>query len=192
LLVFAAIGTALFLLITRGRLPSYLGSSFAFIAPITAVTATQGMSVAIGGILITGLLLVLVGVVVHVAGARWIDIVMPPAVTGTIVALIGLNLAPAAWDNVHKAPVTAMITLGAVILITVLFKGLLGRLAILLGVLVGYVAAIAQGQVDFTRVQQADWVGLPEFTGPTFDISVLGLFVPVVLVLIAENVGHVK
>src|SRR5699024_9858016 len=107
----------------------------AFIAPITAVTATQGMSAAVGGILITGLLLTLVGVVVHVAGARWIDLVMPPAVTGTIVALIGLNLAPAAWDNVQKAPATAMITLGAIILITVLFKGLLGRLAILLGVL---------------------------------------------------------
>jgi len=191
-LFFSAIGTTLFLLITRGRVPSYLGSSFAFIAPITAVTATQGMSVAVGGILITGLLLTLVGVVVHVAGARWIDIVMPPAVTGTIVALIGLNLAPAAWDNVQKAPATAMITLGAIILITVLFKGLLGRLAILLGVLVGYVAAVVQHQVDFTRVQRADWVGLPHFTGPTFDISVLGLFVPVVLVLIAENVGHVK
>src|SRR5699024_3438726 len=191
-LFFSAIGTALFLLITRGRVPSYLGSSFAFIAPITAVTATQGMSVAVGGILITGLLLMLVGVVVHVAGARWIDIVMPPAVTGTIVALIGLNLAPAAWDNVQQAPATAMTTLGAIILITVLFNGLLGRLAILLGVLVGYVAAISQGQVDFSRVQHADWVGLPHFTGPTFDISVLGLFVPVVLVLIAENVGHVK
>lgn len=191
-LFFSAIGTALFLLITRGRVPSYLGSSFAFIAPITAVTATQGMSAAVGGILITGALLVLVGVVVHVAGARWIDIVMPPAVTGTIVALIGLNLAPAAWGNVEQAPITAMVTLGAIILITVLFKGLLGRLAILLGVVIGYVVAIAQGQVDFTRVQQADWVGLPQFTGPSFDASVLGLFVPVVLVLIAENVGHVK
>src|SRR5699024_3221062 len=191
-LFFSAIGTTLFLLITRGRVPSYLGSSFAFIAPITAVTATQGMSVGVGGILITGLLLTLVGVVVYVAGARWINIVMPPAVTFNIVELLGLKLAEAAWDNVQKAPATAMITLGAIILITVLFKGLLGRLAILLGVLVGYVAAVVQHQVDFTRVQRADWVGLPHFTGPTFDISVLGLFVPVVLVLIAENVGHVK
>src|SRR5699024_7838239 len=121
-------------------------------------------------------LLTLVGVVVHVAGARWIDLVMPPAVTGTIVALIGLNLAPAAWDNVQKAPATAMITLGAIILITVLFKGLLGRLAILLGVLVGYVAAIVQHQVDFTRVQQADWVDCrtspaPRSTSPCWACS---------------------
>ena len=191
-LFFSALGTAGFLLITRGRVPSYLGSSFAFIAPIGAVMGTKGMSTAIGGILVTGLLLALVGLVVHLAGAKWIDIVMPPAVTGTIVALIGFNLAPAAWDNVQLAPVTALVTLGSIVLITVFFRGILGRLAILLGVLIGYAAAMIRGEVDFDRVNEAAWVGLPEFTAPTFDVTVLGLFVPVVLVLIAENVGHVK
>jgi uracil-xanthine permease len=191
-LFFSAIGTALFLLITRNRLPSYLGSSFAFIAPITAATASHGESVAVGGILVTGLVLAAIGVLVHFAGARWIDVVMPPIVTGTIVALIGLNLAPAAWNNFKLAPVTAVITLASIILVTVLFKGILGRLSILVGVIVGYVVAMIRGEVDFTAVEQAQWFGFPHFVTPSFDPAVLGLFVPVVLVLVAENVGHVK
>lgn len=191
-LFFSAVGTFLFLIITRNRVPSYLGSSFAFIAPIGAATATSGMSAAIGGILITGVLLALVGLVVHFAGAKWIDIVMPPAVTGTIVALIGFNLAPSAWGNVQEAPITAVVTLVSIVLITVLFRGLIGRLAILIGVLIGYATAMVRGEVDFTLVNEAAWVGLPTFTAPSFDIAVLGLFVPVVLVLVAENVGHVK
>lgn len=191
-LFFSAIGTIGFLLITRNRLPSYLGSSFAFIAPITAATASGGQSVAVGGILVTGVVLALIGVVVHFAGPRWIDLTMPPIVTGTIVALIGLNLAPAAWNNFQLFPVTAVITLASIILITVLFKGIVGRLAILLGVIIGYVVAAIRGEVDFAPVAKADWFGLPEFVTPTFDVAVLGLFVPVVLVLVAENVGHVK
>ena len=192
-LFFSAIGTVGFLLITRGRVPSYLGSSFAFLAPMGAGTAAQlPMSVALGGILVTGVLLAIIGLVVHLAGAKWIDIAMPPAVTGTIVALIGLNLAPTAWTNVQEAPVTALVTLGSIVLITVLFRGMIGRLAILMGVLVGYLVAVLRSEVDFTEVSNAAWVGLPQFTAPTFDVSVLGLFVPVVMVLIAENVGHVK
>ncbi|OLT53409.1 uracil-xanthine permease family protein [Cellulosimicrobium sp. CUA-896] len=191
-LFFSALGTAVFLLITRNRLPSYLGSSFAFIAPIGAATASQGQAVAVGGILVTGLVLAAVGLVVHLAGARWIDVVMPPIVTGTIVALIGLNLAPTAWTNVEQAPVTAVVTLTAIILVTVLFKGILGRLSILVGVVVGYVVAVVQGEVDFAAVRDAAWFGLPQFVAPSFDVAVLGLFVPVVLVLVAENVGHVK
>jgi uracil-xanthine permease len=192
-LFFSAIGTVAFLLITGNRLPSYLGSSFAFIAPILAAKGADGdLGVAVGGILATGLLLAIVGAVVHVTGGGWIDAVMPPIVTGTIVALIGLNLAPAAYNNFKGAPTTALITLVAIILVSVLFKGIVGRLSILVGVVVGYVAAVVQGQVDFTPVEKAAWVGLPEFHAPRFDAGVLGLFLPVVLVLIAENVGHVK
>lgn len=191
-LFFSAVGTVAFLLITRNRLPSYLGSSFAFIAPIGAATASQGQSVAVGGILVTGLVLAAVGLVVHLAGARWIDVAMPPIVTGTIVALIGLNLAPAAWGNFQQAPVTAVVTLAAILVVSVLFRGILGRLSILVGVVVGYVVAVLQGEVDFTAVRDADLFGLPQFVTPTFDVAVLGLFVPVVLVLVAENVGHVK
>lgn len=191
-LFFSAVGTVVFLLVTRNRLPSYLGSSFAFIAPVVAATASGGQSVAVGGILVTGLVLAAVGVLVHVAGSRWIEVVMPPVVTGTIVALIGFNLAPVAWGSVRKAPLTAIVTLAAIVLTTVLFRGILGRLSILVGVLVGYVAALLQGQVDFERFNDAAWVGLPPFVAPSFDVEVLGLFVPVVLVLVAENVGHVK
>ncbi|WP_136517910.1 uracil-xanthine permease family protein [Cellulomonas telluris] len=199
-LFFSALGTALFLLLTRNRLPSYLGSSFAFIAPIGAATAAGGQSVAVGGILVTGLALAVVGVVAHLAGTRWIDALMPPVVTGTIVALIGFNLAPAAWGSCtddgcsgfRAAPVTATVTLLAIVLVTVLFRGILGRLSILVGVLVGYAVALVRGEVDLEAVGEAAWVGLPPFVTPTFDLAVLGLFLPVVLVLVAENVGHVK
>jgi uracil-xanthine permease len=200
-LFFSAIGTITFLLITGNKLPSYLGSSFAFIAPITAATASGGQSVAIGGILATGLLLAVVGAVVHFAGPRWIQVAMPPVVTGVIVALIGLNLAPVAWGSCDEqgtctgfqaSPVTAVVTLASIILIQVLFRGIVGRLAILLGVVIGYAFAATRGEVDLEAVRQADWVGLPHFTAPSFDPGVLGLFLPVVLVLIAENVGHVK
>ncbi|MGO1737667.1 MAG: uracil-xanthine permease family protein, partial [Actinomycetaceae bacterium] len=197
-LFFSAVGTLMFLVITGGRLPSYLGSSFAFIAPITALQAVDGqptpeeMAVALGGVLVTGIALALVGLLVHIAGSRWIDLIMPPTVTGTIVALIGFNLAPAAWDNVQLAPVTAVVTIVSILLVTVLFRGLLGRLSILVGVLVGYATALARGEVELDPVRDAAWIGLPEFTAPSFDVQVLGLFLPVVLVLVAENVGHVK
>ncbi len=191
-LFFSAVGTILFLVVTRNRVPSYLGSSFAFIAPIGAATEVGGMPAALGGILVVGVLLALIGLLVHVAGARWIDVVMPPIVTGTVVALIGFNLAPSAWNNVQAAPATAMVTIAVVVLVTVLFRGILGRLAILVGVLAGYVVAVLRDEVSFTRVGEADWFGLPTFTAPSFDLSLMGLFVPVVIVLVAENIGHVK
>ncbi|MDR1442437.1 MAG: NCS2 family nucleobase:cation symporter [Bifidobacteriaceae bacterium] len=200
-LFFSAIGTALFLILTRNQLPSYLGSSFAFIAPILAAK-TESMGVALFGVLCAGLLLAVVGMVVQVAGSGWLDAFMPPVMTGTIVMLIGFNLAASAWGQVDEhgdptggfrmAPLTAWITVIAVVLVTVLFKGILGRLSILLGVLVGYAAAVIQGQVDFTEVGKAPWFGLPPFTTPEPDFNVLVMFLPVVLVLIAENVGHVK
>ena len=197
-IMFSGIGTILFLLITRNKLPSYLGSSFAFIAPITAAVATAGMGSALFGILAVGLLLAAVGALVQVTGAVWIDALMPPVVSGAIVALIGFNLAPAAKANFVLAPLTALITLAAVILCTVLFRGILGRLSIFLGVIVGYVAAVIQGEVDFSTVSDAAWVGLPPLTLPSNPFenpavwAVLPAFLPVVLVLIAENVGHIR
>ena len=192
-LFFTAFSTALFLLINKNKLPSYLGSSFGFIAPIAAVTtAHKDLAVASFGIMVTGALLLLIGVIVHYAGSRWIDMIMPPMVTGAIVSIIGFNLAPSAWKNFNSAPLTALVTLVAVMLISVLFKGLIGRLNILLGVLVGYVFAITQGEVDFTAVKEAAWFGLPHFQLPQADMSVLAMFIPVVLVLVAENIGHVK
>lgn len=201
-LFFTGIGTIIFILITSGRLPSYLGSSFALLAPIGAVTGYVAgggdpvdpakASLAQGGIIAVGLALALVGVIVHFAGARWIDKLMPPVVTGAIVSLIGFNLAPAAWNNVKLAPVTAVTTIVAILLVTVLFKGIIGRLSILIGVIAGYAVAAIRGEVNFSAISNASWVGAPEFRAPAFDLSLLGLFVPVVLVLVAENVGHVK
>jgi len=201
-LFFTGLGTLLFLGITSGRLPSYLGSSFALIAPIGAVTGyvaggggpidAHKASLAQGGVIAAGAALALVGAVVHIAGAGWIDRLMPPIVTGAIVSLIGFNLAPSAWNNVKSAPVTALVTIVSILLITVLFKGIIGRLAILLGVLIGYVTACLRGEVDFSAISHAGWVGAPAFRAPAFDVTLLGLFVPVVLVLVAENIGHVK
>lgn len=126
-LFFTAMSTALFLLINRNVLPSYLGSSFGFIAPITAVTtANKGIAVASFGIMVTGILLALVGVLVHYAGSKWIDIIMPPVVNGAIVAIIGFNLAPSVWTNFQAAPDTALVTLLAVLLVAVAVQGLAG------------------------------------------------------------------
>jgi uracil-xanthine permease len=197
-LLFSGIGTLLFLLITRNRLPSYLGSSFAFIAPITAAVASTGMGGALFGILAVGVLLALVGVVVLITGIGWINALMPPVVSGAIVALIGFNLAPAAKNNFQLAPLTALITLAAVIFSTVLFRGMLARLSIFIGVVVGYIAAVIAGEVDFSAVGDAAWIGLPQFAVPGNPFadsalwSVLPAFLPVVLVLVAENVGHIR
>ena len=201
-LFFTAMSTALFLLINKNKLPSYLGSSFGFIAPIAAVaSAHKGLAVASFGIMCTGITLAIVGIIVHFAGSKWIDIIMPPVVTGGIVSIIGFNLAPSVWNNWNaKTPkgatassaATAAVTLAAVLLISVLFRGLIGRLNILLGVLVGYLFAVANHQVDFSAVEKAAWIGWPKFHLPQVDWSVLAMFIPVVLVLIAENVGHVK
>ena len=191
-LLFSGVGTLLFLIVTGNRLPSYLGSSFAFIGPVLAATASHGVSSALGGIIVAGLLLATVGAIVHVAGVRWIEALMPPVVTGTIVALIGLSLAPVSWSNFRPQPLTAVGTLAVIVVCMVAFKGLVGRLSILVGVIVGYALAVAQHQVDFEAVHKAAWVGLPTFTAPSFHPGVVGLFIPVVLVLIAENLGHVK
>jgi uracil-xanthine permease len=191
-LFFSGVGTILFLLVTRNRLPSYLGSSFAFIAPITAATASDGRGGALFGIVVVGLLLALVGAVVTFTGTGWIDALMPPIVAGAIVALIGLNLAPVAKANFVKAPWVALITLLAVILWTVVFRGLIARLSIFFGVVVGYLCAVIAGQVDFGPVGKAAWIGVPDLMAPTVAWSVLPAFLPVVLVLVAENVGHVR
>ncbi|MGW4337175.1 uracil-xanthine permease family protein [Rhodococcus koreensis] len=193
-LLFSGIGTALFLLITRGRIPSYLGSSFAFIAPLTA-SQSSGPAAQLGGVAAAGLLLLVIGVAVKLAGSRVIDAVMPPVVTGAVVALIGLNLAPTAVDSFESQPLIAGVTLLAILLVTVLGPGLLGRLGILVGVVVGWVFAAAIGGLAEERVtalRDAAWFGVPELRGPTFEWSVIALTLPVVIVLIAENVGHVK
>ncbi len=193
-LLFSGIGTALFLLLTRGRVPSYLGSSFAFIAPLSA-SAGSGPAAQLGAILVAGVVLALVGLLVKALGAHVIDAVMPPVVTGAVVALIGLNLAPTAANSFEAQPLVAFVTLVVILLVTVVGPGMLGRLGILVGVVVGWVFAALTGSLASERVdamREAAWFGLPEFRGPTFELSVILLTLPVVIVLVAENVGHVK
>lgn len=193
-LLFSGIGTILFLLVTRNRLPSYLGSSFAFIAPLTA-TQAQGIGAQLGGIICAGALLVLIGVIVSFAGRRVLGAVMPPAVTGAIVALIGLNLAPTATKNFQEQPLIAFVTLVAIAVITVAGRGMVARLGILLGVVVGWVFAALTGGVDDAAKQaiaDSAWIGLPTFHSPEFSTSAILITLPVVVVLVAENVGHVK
>ncbi len=208
---FSAFGTALFLTITRNRVPSYLGSSFAFIAPLAAagVTSANGpldaatISKGLGGVLLAGILLAIVGLVVARFGAGWIDRSMPPVVTGAVVALIGLNLAGAAKSQWSASPWTALVTLSATLIAMVAFKGFISRVAILFGAVVGGVFSALRGewttalesfdgQTALEHIGAADWFGIPEFHTPTFDGSVLVAFVPVVIILIAENIGHLK
>lgn len=191
-LLFTGVATIIFLLMTRNKVPSYLGSSFALIAPVVAATNAHDMSAALGGIVMTGAALFLVGLIVQKTGTGWIHALMPPVVMGTIVALIGLNLASATLVPMQTFPLTTFLTVLAVVIATVAFKGLLGRLSILVGLVAGYVVALAQGQVDFQPVADAAWVGLPQFHTPTFQFDTALLFLPAVFVLIAENIGHVR
>jgi uracil-xanthine permease len=189
----SGVGTILFNLITRNRVPSYTGSSFAFIAPVTAAQAHGGVPAALGGILCAGVALFLIGLLVDRAGYRVIEFLLPPVVTGAIVALIGLNLAPVAADNFTKEAGIAMVTLVSILLIGVAVKNFLSRLSVFLGVVVGYVFAALLGRVNWDAVHDAAWVGFPDFTTPTFNGKAILLIVPaVILVLLAENAGHVK
>ncbi|NQW65270.1 MAG: nitrate reductase [Actinobacteria bacterium] len=191
-LFFSGIGTLLFLIITQNKLPSYLGSSFAFLAPIAASVKSDDMATALGGVVATGVILAVVGLIVRSSGTGWIDWLLPPVVTGTIVMVIGLNLAGAAKNNFAAGPVVGVITLASIALISAFSRGFLGRIAIFAGLVVGYVVAMFMGDVNTDGISAAKWVAMPSFTTPTFNMSAIVLFLPVVLVLIAENVGHIK
>src|SRR5215213_2933593 len=166
-LLFSGIGTVLFLVITGNRLPSYLGSSFSVIAPVTAAVASNGTGSALGGLIAVGLLLIAIGAIVHFVGTGWLDATLPPVVTGAIVALIGFNLAPAAKDNFEKGPVDGLVTLVLLVAILAFFRGIIGRLAIFLAVVTGYLVALALGDVDTSAIGAAPWIGLPDFQAPT-------------------------
>ena len=195
-LLFSGIGTLLFVLLTNNRVPSYLGSSFAFLGPIAAAKAGgTDIALALGGIVATGVVLALVGLIVQQAGIKWIEAIMPPIVTGSIVVIIGLNLAGVAKGQFAADPKLATITLVSVLLIAVAFRGFVARLSIVLGLVVGYVFAALTGLISSdasANISNAAWFGTPSFTTPQFSTNAIILFLPVVLVLIAENVGHVK
>jgi uracil-xanthine permease len=192
-LLFSGIGTLLFCAITRNRVPSYTGSSFAFIAPVIAAKSDGGIPAALGGIVCAGVALFAVGLLIDRVGYRPVAVLLPPVVTGAIVALIGLNLAPVAKDQFTEQAGIALFTLAAILLFTVALRGLAAQLSVFLGVSAGYVFAALFGKVDWSGVRRADWVGFPDFTTPVLQARAILLIVPaVLLVLIAENAGHVK
>ncbi len=205
---FSGIGTLIFFLVTGGRVPSYLGSSFAFIAVVVAATGYGGsgpnlnIPLALGGIIGAGLVYAVLGVVVWFAGYRWVEKLMPPAVTGAVVAAIGLNLAPLAVKNVGASGFDTAIGLATVLmvgLVAVRAPSSARRLPILLGGLGGYalylVCANGLGlakPIDFSAVAAAAWIGLPHFVSPVFKASAVGVIAPVAIILVAENLGHIK
>ena len=191
-LFFSGVGTLLFLIITQNKLPSYLGSSFAFLAPIAAAVNKESMAAALGGVVATGVLLALVGLIAKMVGTGWIDWLLPPVVTGTIVMVIGFNLAGAAKGGLASGPVLGTVTLLAIAFFAAFSRGFLGRISIFMGLLVGYLVAFLMGDVKTDGISNAKWFAAPTFTAPEFKMNVIILFLPVVLVLVAENVGHVK
>jgi uracil-xanthine permease len=207
---FSGIGTLIFFFVTGGRIPSYLGSSFAFIGPVLAVMAVAGqddMPKALGGIVIAGLVYTIIGLVVHMYGSEWIDNLMPPIITGGVVAIIGLNLADEARAMAQQDIGLALLTILAILAVALFGRGLIGLLPILIGTAIGYLLALILGGpssagrdilgwhvsgVDFSPVSDAALIGMPNFRTPSFDGNAIALIAPVAVVLVAENTGHIK
>ncbi len=208
-ILMSGICTILFFCMTGGRVPSYLGSSFAFIGVVAAATghitgsgANPNISVALGGIVACGVIYAIIGFMVMLTGTRWIEKLMPPVVTGAVVMIIGLNLAPVTVKAVAGHPFDmwmALITVLCMGIIAVFTRGLLQRLLLLIGLLIAYlIYAIATnglgwGQpIDFSQISAAPWFGLPSLTAPTFQTNAMLIIAPVALILVAENLGHIK
>lgn len=207
-ILFSGVGTLVFFAATAGRVPSYLGSSFSFIAVVVAVSGYGGhgpnpdVGPALGGIMAAGALYAGIGLLVVVTGTAWIERLMPPAVTGAVGAAIGLNLAPVAVGGMqgtgaHVA--VSLVTLMATSLVAVYAPPALRRVSILVGIAVGYGAdlCLANGlgllpPVDFHDVASAAWFGLPAFRAPTFEPTAMAFIAPVAFILVAENLGHIK
>lgn len=209
ILLMNGIGTILYLFITKGKIPAYLGSSFAFISPVLVVLdkyqGEEGYSYALGGFLLVGLVLTIVGLIVRFAGTAWIDVVFPPAAMGAIVAVIGLELVPVAaemagwippadagadWTMDKKSATVALLTLLITIVFWVTLRGFLKIIPILLGIISGYVIAWLFGLLSFEAVENASWVTLPEFYAMKIDWTSILIILPAALVLIPEHIGH--
>ena len=204
----SGIGTLLFFVLVGGRVPSYLGSSFAFIGLVIAVTGYAGqghnanLGVALGGIIACGVASVAIGLIVMAVGTAWIERLMPPVVTGAVVAVIGLNLAPIAVNGVTANNFDAWMALCTVLcvgLVAVYARGMLQRLLILVGLALAYIiyALLTNGAgfgkpIDFSIIANAAWFGVPAFSSPVFKPEAMTLLAPVAIILIAENLGHIK
>jgi uracil-xanthine permease len=212
-IMMSGIATIIFLLIVKNRVPSYLGTSAAFVGGVAAIRNGGGdSSDVVGALLVAGVVLALVGLVIHFAGLNAINKVLPPAVTGAVVMLIGFNLAPVAagvyWPQDQWV---ALATMAFVIVASLALRGFLARIAILLGLVFGYLLSVlldvtvgqitspdgtgevvTRDRINFDSVGAADWFGLPDFIAPSFSLNFSLLVIPAVIALVAENVGHVK
>ena len=204
----SGVGTLLFFFLTGGRVPSYLGSSFAFIGVVIAATGYTGsgpnpnLPMALGGIIACGVLYTAIGLVVSATGSGWVERLMPPVVTGAVVAVIGLNLAAVPIKNMAPTPFDAWMqaaTFVSVAVVAVYARGMLQRLLILAGLIQASLiyALLTNGfglgtPIDLSKVAAAAWIGLPQFHAPVFDGSAMLMIAPVALILVAENLGHLK
>lgn len=201
-LLFNGIGTLLYIFITKGKIPSYLGSSFAFLAPVFAVMAQHDYQTALGGFIASGLIFVIVALLVKVAGIGWLKKIFPPASMGAIVTIIGLELAATAADmagfpvglNVKeldpKVVTVSMITLATVVFGSIIFRGFLKSIPVLIGVIVGYIASIATGLINLNDFYNASIVAMPTIYTPKFDVTAILTIIPAAFVVIAEHIGH--
>lgn len=198
ILLFNGIGTLLYLFICKGKIPAYLGSSFAFISPVFLVLSKYSYEAALGGFIAVGLVFILVGLIIKAVGTHWIDVIFPPAAMGSIVAVIGLELMPVAANMAGLTAETpdmtaigvAVATLMITVLASVAFKGFLSIIPILIGVVSGYAIAFCAGIVDFSGVEAAPWFALPTIYTPEFNTDAIMIILPASLVVVAEHVGH--
>ena len=192
------VGTLLFIAITKGKAPAYLGSSFAFLAPAGIVISEMGYQYALGGFVVVGFCGCILALIIYKFGSDWIDIVLPPAAMGPVVALIGLELSSSAASNAGLLDekissgnvIVFMVTLGVAIFGNILFRGFLSVIPILIAVIAGYVAALCCGMVDFTEVANAALFELPNFQTPKFNLEAILIILPVILVIASEHIGH--
>jgi len=198
ILLFNGIGTLFYLFICRGKVPAYLGSSFAFLSPVFLVLSQYGYEYALGGFIAVGIVFCLVALSIRVVGTSWIDVVFPPAAMGAIVAVIGLELMPTAAGMAGLTaevadPTTitvSVLTLLITIFASVAFKGFLSIIPILIGVISGYIIAAFNGLVDWQTVANAPWFALPTFYTPKFNLNAILIILPASLVVVAEHIGH--
>ncbi|GBG57062.1 uracil permease [Sporomusaceae bacterium FL31] len=198
ILLFNGIGTLLYLFICKGKIPAYLGSSFAFLSPVFVVLPQYGYGAALGGFIAVGAIFTIVALSLRVIGTKWIDIVFPPAAMGAIVAVIGLELAPVAADMAGltaktldpKIITVSIFTLVITILGSVVFRGFMAIIPILVGVLSGYALAAGLGLVDLSGITKAAWFAAPTIYTPEFNFSAIAIIAPAALVVIAEHIGH--
>ena len=192
------VGTLIFIAVTKGQAPAYLGSSFAFLAPAGIVIAEMGYEYALGGFVAVGFCGCVLSFIIYKCGTDWIDIVLPPAAMGPVVALIGLELSGSAASNAGlldetidmKNVIVFAVTLGVAVFGNILFRGFLSVIPILIAVIAGYIAALACGILDFSQVAEAAWFAVPNFRTPKFDLGAIMMILPVLLVITSEHIGH--